>query len=475
MGHTFEVAFVDSEVFNKLAGTIRIQRWFASSKAVYEAMQTVIGSGNKGLVSKNVSVSTSQTPAKVDAICQTDLQVDNASSNRVINESSSDGWYANPAFGFSPGSKVPSPNGDTNAVSQPGESVPSTPNPTTLSRDRPQTVNVDLGLSTKTRNILGFEQSHSDDSLPPDVNIDMPSPRSLKRKFGKCSSDGGLRDDDEIPIPHRRAKIQHCLSIVKDKMSIPAEVEADVQAWAEADAFERAGLLYTRFSLLQHTLHETLFSHAQVYVIPHDLIANLQAYTWKLGLSPHLKEYQASWASIVIAAMREARVAQLPPTTDEGQNATISSKVNDIATKFRHYLQDTLAVSIGFNKENKTISSGPKMHITTLARTLSSKCSIAITVELLRRLAVLRFICYSYHQRHSEKDDFWAHVDKQLFRYSSQNPNPADFKAWMQTALEMDMTDYPRTDGFEGYQDTIIHYDQIPEAQKIVDRIAHAN
>ncbi|KAE9393246.1 hypothetical protein BT96DRAFT_999619 [Gymnopus androsaceus JB14] len=146
---------------------------------------------------------------------------------------------------------------------------------------------------------------------------------------------------------------------------------------------------------------------AEKYTIPESLRKSLHTYSMLFLLSPHLSSFRGRVADAVINAMRELGFEGIPARHEIGNIDVVRAFINEKLTQDHYTIKKKLDGSVKPNSATANIGN--------LAHALCSKFNVPMTVELLARIALLRWSLGQHPD--DEAEQFWLHVDHDIDEY----------------------------------------------------------
>ncbi|KAJ3965957.1 hypothetical protein EV361DRAFT_1037204 [Lentinula raphanica] len=146
----------------------------------------------------------------------------------------------------------------------------------------------------------------------------------------------------------------------------------------------------------------------------------LRTYSMIFLTSPHLSSFRGPIADAIISALREIGFDNIPQAHEIAKLDIVRKVLNDHLTQDRYTIKKKLDASVK--------SESPTANIALLTRNICKKFGIAITIEIMSRIAFLRWSLRAHPD--IEVEEFWIYVDRDLSEYRGagglKNPNVAD-------------------------------------------------
>ncbi|KAH7875340.1 uncharacterized protein C8R40DRAFT_1069372 [Lentinula edodes] len=268
------------------------------------------------------------------------------------------------------------------------------------------------------------------------------------------SDDDTFDTSDNLPsrTPHmsisnsqaERQAILATANSVKTELGLSQKYSGWLDKFVNSSCAEQV-ILSAAFNLYNAQLLERL-AKAEKYTISDGLKKILQNYSMVFLMNGHLSSYRGPIADALIGALREIGYEEIPRSHDIAKLNVIRRLCNEFLTQDRYNLKKKLDASV---KPNALFA-----NIALLAHTLCKKFNIPITIELLSRLAVLRWSLKQHPDANDE--DFWPNVDNDIAQWRGPGglKNPDNVAIWQmfKYIYENDTKEY----GTPGSTDIII-------------------
>ncbi|KAJ3870571.1 hypothetical protein F5051DRAFT_447483, partial [Lentinula edodes] len=268
------------------------------------------------------------------------------------------------------------------------------------------------------------------------------------------SDDDTFDTSDNLPsrTPHmlisnsqaERQAILATANSVKTELGLSQKYSGWLDKFVNSSRAEQV-ILSAAFNLYNAQLLERL-AKAEKYTISDGLKKILRNYSMVFLMNGHLSSYRGPIADALIGALREIGYEEIPCSHDIAKLNVIRRLCNEFLTQDRYNLKKKLDASV---KPNALFA-----NIALLAHTLCKKFNIPITIELLSRLAVLRWSLKQHPDANDE--DFWPNVDNDIAQWRGPGglKNPDNVAIWQmfKYIYENDTKEY----GTPGSTDIII-------------------
>ncbi|KIJ35209.1 hypothetical protein M422DRAFT_262590 [Sphaerobolus stellatus SS14] len=163
--------------------------------------------------------------------------------------------------------------------------------------------------------------------------------------------------------------------------------------------------------------------------------------------------------------MKSLSIEGLPSESATAEKKKVKTRISNNLNTIRHEIKEVISQSTKSDTKRACF-------ITSIAKTLSQKGKIEITMKFLQRLALLRTWLKDLPAG-TDEDAFWKFADEKLQKYAERYASkPGDYKRMLEGILKHDVQTYPRQDKEDDIESVIVPTDRIPQNQKVAMKLA---